>query len=334
MQARRLELKSAEFRREREASWRELDRLLVRIEKGGLRSLGPEDMARLPILHRAAVSSLSVARTISLDQALLRYLESLTARSFFFVYGVKRHAWTAVFRFVSATFPLAVRRFRWHVLLAALFLVGGTVAGFLLTLADQDRYYAFVGEMAQGRTPNSTTEELRKVLYEPEMDAAEELSFFASFLFNNNAQIALLCFSLGFLAGLPVFLLLFTTGLMLGAMLALYHSRGLGLDFLFWVLPHGVSELGAIVLAGAAGLVIAQSLVFPGRHTRLQNLALRSREAGRIALGAVLMLFLAALVEGYFRQLVTSLPVRAVVAAATALAWGLYFTWPRRESAP
>lgn len=68
-------LKSAAFRAEREGSWRELERLLEEVQRGGIHALGPRELSRLPLLYRAAVSSLSVARAISLDRNLLEYLE-------------------------------------------------------------------------------------------------------------------------------------------------------------------------------------------------------------------------------------------------------------------
>ena len=86
-----------------------------------------------------------------------------------FVLGIigitKTGAGRALLGFFAVTFPRAVREYRWPLLLSALFLLGGALAGFLLTLDDPDRYYTFVGAMAQGRTPASTTEELRDVLY-------------------------------------------------------------------------------------------------------------------------------------------------------------------------
>lgn len=327
-------LKSAEFRRERQASWRELDRLLAQVETNGFRALSAEQRMRLPVLHRAAVSALSVARSISLDRALLRYLESLTSRSFFCVYGVKRHAREAVRDFLLRRFPGVVRAFRWQIMVAAASFWSGVLVAFVLTLRDQDLYYAFVSDdMAQGRTPTASTAELRAVLYEPDATAAEALTHFSSFLFSHNAQIGLMSFVLGFLGGVPAFLILFVNGLVLGGMAALYRSRGLGLDFWCWVLPHGVTELLALVLCGGAGFVLGQALVFPGRHARLVSLAQRGRAAGQVALGCVLMLFLAALIEGFFRQWVTSLPVRAGVALATAVLWMLYFGFVGRRAA-
>jgi uncharacterized membrane protein SpoIIM required for sporulation len=326
MRASQLVLKSAEFRRERSDSWRELDRLLAQIETRGFHSLSPTQIMRLPVLHRAAVSALSVARAISLDSALLRYLESLTSRSFFCVYGVKRHPREAARDFLVRRFPEIVRSFRWQLAVAALAFWAGVLTAFVLTRRDSDLYYSFVAEeVAQGRTPTTSTAELRAALYESETTASAALAYFSSFLFSHNAQIGITAFVLGFLGGVPAFVVLFVNGLSLGAMAALYRSRGLGLDFWCWVLPHGVTELLAIALCGGAGFVLGQSLVFPGRHARLVSLAQRGRRAGQVALGCVLMFFLAALVEGFFRQLVTSLPVRAATALATAGLWALYF---------
>jgi uncharacterized membrane protein SpoIIM required for sporulation len=129
-------------------------------------------------------------------------------------------------------------------------------------------------------------------------------------------------------------LLLFTNGLLLGAFAALYQDRGLGLEFWAWILPHGITELLAVVLCGAAGLAMGESLLFPGRHTRLVNLGRRGREAGVLVLGSVLMLLLAGLVEGIFRQTVHSVPLRISVAALSALFWTVYFARVGREEEP
>jgi uncharacterized membrane protein SpoIIM required for sporulation len=154
------------------------------------------------------------------------------------------------------------------------------------------------------------------VLYETKK-SGDGLTVFASYLFTNNAKIGILCFSLGFAAGLPTALLLLYNGLALGAMTALYHSRGLGGEFLAWVAGHGVTELGAVALCGGAGLALGGAILFPGRRRRLDSLAHCGRNAAPLVIGAVLMLLLAALLEGYFRNRVHSVELRWAVAAAT-----------------
>ena len=329
-------LKSYEFRRERQATWAELERLVRQAERWGVRRLKPDQLSRLPVLYHATLSSLSVARAISLDRALLLYLESLSARAYFCVYSPKRHLLDVLAEFFRRSFPQAVRRFRWHVALAALFMISGAVTAHVLTTQNSDWYYTFVGDQyAQGRDPSASTEALRAVLYSSPAEnerLAAVLSNFASFLFTHNARVGMLSFALGFAAGIPVCVLMFTNGLTLGAFSALYSSRGLGIELWAWLLPHGVTELTAIILCGGGGLVLAQSLVFPGRHTRLENLARRGREASVLLVGAIFMLFIAAMLEGYFRQLVQSVPVRLSVAAMTAGIWILYFGLVGRSS--
>lgn len=305
--------------------------MIAKLEAGGVQALTADELARLPSLYRSAASSLAVARAISLDQSLLDYLGALVARAYVAVYDNRRHAGEAIAEFFLARFPRAVRSHFLFLAAAALFLALGTFTGWRLTITDAERYYSFVDEgMAQGRTPSSSTEELRDGLYS-EDPPSSYLGAFASFLFTHNAKVGILCFALGFAAGVPVIFLLFSNGLTLGAMAALYQSRGLGPDFWGWVLPHGVTELAAVCLCAAAGMVLGTSLVFPGPHTRLHNLALRGRGASLLVIGAVAMLVLAGLIEGIFRQVVHDPAVRWSVAGISLAVWLAYFLLAGRK---
>lgn len=330
-------LKSYDFRREREAGWRELETLLARADRGGLSSLEAGELYRLPLLHRAALSSLSVARSISLDRNLVEYLETLCARAHVHVYGGKQSYGATVRRFFFETFPHRVWAMRRAVAVSALLLLLGTACGYLLTLRDPDLFYGFVpAGLAQGRNPTSTREELEEVLYwggrdedgedgENREDGERGLTAFASFLFTHNAQVGLLCFAVGIGAGVPVALLLFSNGVMLGAFAALYARADLALPFWLWILPHGVTELLAVVLCGAAGLRLGASLVFPGRHSRLDSLAVEGRHAAVVVIGCIALFLVAGVIEGYFRQLVQLQSARLALAVATTALWAAYF---------
>ncbi len=323
-------LKSAQFRKEREESWRELEGLLERVERSGLRSLTAEELNRLPVLYRGAVSSLSVASAISLDKNLLDYLNALVGRAYICVYGAKRRVGEAVAEFFRFQFPWVVRRYLAFLAVSLALVVLGTFTGYRMTRADPEMYESFVGGMAQGRDFTTPTEELREILYQ---GAGEEgLPVFATYLFTHNSKVGMQCFALGFAAGVPVIYLLFSTGLMIGAMAALYDSRGLGAEWWAWILPHGVTEIGALCLCGAAGLVIGSAIVFPGRHTRLRNLAIHGREVALLAMGAVVLFFIAGLIEGFFRQLVQDVAVRWALAALTLFFWAVYFVAAGRKA--
>ncbi len=327
----RIRLKSYEFRRERERSWRKLDQLVTQAEQHGVGSLRGKDLMTLPRLYRGALSSLNVARAISLDKNVLEYLEALSQRAYFTVYGVRRHLREVLATFFARAFPATVRQLRWNVLLAGVTLMIGTFAGYEITRRDSDRFYAFVSpEMASGRDPDTSTESLRGALYSTD-HTQDGLGLFASFLFTHNAKVGMLCFALGFVAGIPVFLLLLTNGLALGAFWAVYAERGLGTEFWAWLSPHGVTELLAVVLCSAAGLALARSLVFPGRLPRLASLAQAGRKAGVIVLGAVVMFFVAGLIEGIFRQTVHDVPTRYALATLTAVFWVWYLGFVGRD---
>lgn len=325
-------LKSAAFRAEREASWKELEALVDRAGRRGIRQLDAAELTRLPGLYRAAVSSLSVARAISLDRNVVEYLDSLCARAYLLVYANRRALSEALGDFFGRRFPALVRASRRHVAIAAACLAAGTVVGFALVIGDPERYYDFVSPALAGdRSPTASTEALRAALY-AEPDASKMLASFAMFLFGHNAQIGMLAFAVGFAGAVPAGALVFSNGLMLGAFAALYHGRGLSLELWAWLLPHGVTELLAVVLCGAAGLAVGQALLFPGRLPRLAGLARRGREAGAIVLGCVALFFLAGLVEGIFRQLVHSVAVRYLVAGSTAAGWTAYFVLSGRRA--
>jgi len=327
-------LKSAQFRREREAAWQELEALVARVEVSGLRGLTADELERLPTLYRGAVGALSVAQSVSLDRGLLDYLSALVGRAYLCIYGTKGGAGGTVLGFFRRGFPAAVRAHVLFVAAAVLFLGLGVLTGWRLTLSDPERYYSFVDEdLAQGRTPTASTAELRAVLYGAGSRNTSLLGVFATFLFTHNAKVGILCFALGFAAGLPVLFLLFSNGLVLGSMAALYQSRGLGTEFWAWILPHGITELGAVCLCGAAGLVLGTSLVFPGPRTRLRNLAERGRRASVLVIGAVAMFLLAGLIEGIFRQRVQAEPVRWLTAGVTLAFWTVYFLLAGRRSA-
>jgi uncharacterized membrane protein SpoIIM required for sporulation len=317
-------LKSAQFRREREEAWRELEMLLERVESKGLRDLTATELNRLPVLYRGAASSLSVATAISLDKNLLDYLTALVGRAYVSIYGARRRPQDAVAEFFRHDFPAVVRRYAGFIALSLGLVALGVLAGYRMTATDPERYYSFVDDdRAEGRNPAASTKELRDVLYSG--GEGHHLSVFAAFLFTHNSKVGMLCFALGFAAGVPVVFLLLYTGLELGAMAALYASRGLGPEFCAWILPHGVTEIGALCLCGAAGMVLGRALVFPGRHTRLRNLALQGREVALLAVGSVVMFLIAGGIEGFFRQLVQNVTVRWSLAAVTLVFWAWYF---------
>jgi uncharacterized membrane protein SpoIIM required for sporulation len=327
-----LELKSAQFRREREGAWRELEALVERAERSGVESLDGGSLTRLPTLYRATLSSLSVARAISLDRNLLDYLEALSARAYLSVYGVRERPGPLLAAFFAWRLPAAVRGAWRQIALVAAVMLGGALAAWLLTMADASYYGSFVSpDMHGGRTYQATTEDLRATLH-ASGKGTDQLSAFAAALFSRNAGIGMLSFALGFALGVPTLALVFYNGLMLGAFLALFQSHGLLVEVGGWLSIHGPTELTALVLSGAAGLKLAGAILFAGREPRLTRLARDGRDAAIVMMGAVLLFLLAGLLEGVGRQTILDMALRYLLGWSVFAALVAYFCQAGRRT--
>ena len=325
-----LTLKSHRFRKERETEWRRLEALLARAEKSSAAALSDDEIIALPVLYRSALSSLSVARAISLDQALIAYLESLCTRAYFFVYGTRTTFAKRIVAFFKRDWPRAAQDLWLETLIAAAVMALGAAAAYMLFMRDSTWFYSFVSPgLAGGRGPAAATEELRSTLFSDEQSG---LSIFATFLFTHNAQIALFAFALGFAFCLPAAFLVFTNGMMLGAFIALFGSRGLSIEFGGWLFIHGTTELFAIALAGAAGFRLGWTLAFPGQRSRVDAMSAAGRKAAIVMTGVVIMLGVAGALEGVGRQVLTDTGLRYAIGAFALLFWLLYLYLPRTEA--
>lgn len=319
-------LKSLDFREKRKASWEMLEKLLSRIESKGLHSLQPEELLHLAKLYRTTCSSLYIARNISLDKNLHEYLENLVSKGYLAIYCTKPVMESAFRRFFLHDFPQLVHKYMLFHVAAFLLMMAGLLIGYFAVQSDSAYYYTFVDRsLAAERTPYSSKQQLADALKGGRDTDAAVRTTFASQLFTHNTKVGFLCFTLGIVLGLPTIYLLFQNGAMLGAMSCIYHNQWLASSWWAWILPHGITELLAIILCGGAGLMIASSLIYPGKYGRTHQLKLMGRDAGLTVMGTVALFFIAGLIEGYFRQ--TDLPdlPRYMLAFTTFCFWLYYF---------
>ena len=325
------------FRAEREADWIAFDALLTRLEKRGAKGLSSEELLQLPVLYRATLSSLSIARATSLDKALLDHLEALSMRGYFLIYGVRQSRLDRMTRFFTRDWPLAVQAVWKETLIISLIIILGALTSWLLVTNQPEWYYNFVDEgMSGGRDPRATAEFLKSTIGHGKAatdDDGGALHVFATFLFTHNSGVSIMSFALGFAFGIPTMMLEFYQGISLGAMLAVFTGKGLGYDFGGWLFIHGTTELFAAALSGAAGLRIGAAVVFPGARSRLQAASDAGRTAGKVMVGVIIMLLVAGLLEGFGRQLITDTPMRYGIGTVMLLFWLGYYYIPRRGAA-
>jgi len=321
-------LKSSRFRKEREKSWRQLERIIKKMESGNSRSISDQEMIALPGLYRSALSSLSVARATSLDQSVVQYLESLSTRAYFILYGTRTSLAKRIGGFFVRDWPNAAQDLWKETVASFLVIAVFTVISYVLVMTNIDWFYSLMpGAMGEMRNPAASTEYLRGTLFDGSSD--DSLSSFSAFLMSHNSKVAIMAFALGFAFCIPTAFFMAMTGCMLGSFVALFADRGLGVEAAGWLFIHGTTEIGAIILAGAAGFHIGLSLAFPKDKPRLESASAAGRKGAVLMAGVVVMLIIAGLLEGFARQLVKSTQLRYTIGGGMLFLWCIYLYLPR-----
>jgi len=316
------------FVEEREQDWRRLKLLCDRADASPALLHGTE-LRELVRLYRRVSGDLALVRTRSANSELIEFLNGLCARAYAIVY---RPRGTGLRKAMGAAAVQAARTVRRR---AAFVLASGAMLlGFAL--------FAFV---AMERIPDSretfVPEQMEEVFDHWKRGDLEERSSSESFAMTlfysgNNPMAAV---STGAIAagtfGIGTLEILRVNGGMLGALS--WDMRSVGkLGFLYAsIMPHGVTELSGLVIAGGAGFVLGWALLRPGRRSRGDALREAGKDAVVLLATAVALMFIAAPIEGFF-SFNPRVPEWAKLsfAALTAAAWAAFWIGYGRKGEP
>jgi uncharacterized membrane protein SpoIIM required for sporulation len=289
----------AEFVDTRRPRWDTLERLLNKAEASGLRSLSLDEARQLSRLYRGTSSDLLWVRSRAGSADVSEYLNDLVGRSYALTYPGRRARWADVWGFLSRGFPVLMRQEIRAFLAACLLTFGGFGFGYLGMIFDPHAAEYLVPEQHQKLDPKERARDAAK----GEVAGPDQQAAFASFLFTHNIEVAMLCFALGITVGVGTAVLLFINGLMLGSLAEVYASKAMTGWFWAWILPHGIPELTAICISGAAGFVLARGLAAPSGLTRRVALRKEAVVAVQMMLGTLALFVLAGLIEGSISQI-------------------------------
>jgi uncharacterized membrane protein SpoIIM required for sporulation len=278
---------------QREKSWKEMNTLLQKAEKGGIKNLNAAEIRQMASLYRSVSADLARARTQKVGDRLIQNLQALASRGYSQIYqGSRRQEWQAVREFIAWGFPAAVQRSGGYIALAtALFVFAGLVSWWL---AWRDpTFIALV-------VPDSLIEQVRDrgELWMGRIIGVEPYA--SSAIMINNIKVSFSALAGGMSAGLLTAYIMLLNGVLIGTLGALVGQNNLAIPFWAFVFPHGALELPAIFLAGGAGFLLARSLLFPGRYRRADALKVYGAEAAQLVFGLVPMLVIAGIIEGFF----------------------------------
>ncbi|WP_300342221.1 stage II sporulation protein M [Nesterenkonia sp.] len=262
--------------------WDRLDRLARRSR------LSAAEADELLLLYQRTSTHLSIVQAAEPDSPVAAQLSVRLGRARAHLTGGGENPLTAMAYFFTQTLPVAFYRLRWlTVVIAVLFLAVAAAAGYwthqhpqldMIMPAEARQQYAQQGFV--------------------DYYSEHPSSSFASQVWTNNAWIAAQCVAFGVSGIWPLFIL-GVNSVSVGIAAGVMYEQGAAADFWLSILPHGLMELTAIFVAAAAGLRIFWAWVAPGQRTRLSALAGEARRLITVAIGLVLVLLVAGVVEGF-----------------------------------
>ncbi|GAB4284997.1 MAG: stage II sporulation protein M [Coriobacteriia bacterium] len=306
-------------------AWVRLGTAVETVRRHGVASLGGADLKRMHEDYRRTATDLAYAQTHYPGSEIVEYLNRLVALAHAELYGTSRHRLASIVRFIATGYPRLVRANLRPLLISAALLTGAMALGFVLAQTDLDVARLLVPET------------FREIVAAPRPGGAGLPAALApavsSGITANNIQVSLMAFAGGMTFGALTVYALLMNGVLLGVLAGAFAAAGHSLSFWALIVPHGAIELPAIALAGAAGLKLAGSLLFPGDRTRGQALKAVSADAVRLVLGVIPLLVVAGLIEGFITPRPFEPVAKLAFGAAMAALLALYIGLPGRGEA-
>ena len=295
-------------------AWDRLARLTSQA-RHGLSRLQPDEIDELVALYQRVSAHLSHARSAYQDPGLTMRLTTLISEASGVIYRGRSRPGRAVADFFIWRFPAAVYQSgRFIAASAALMFVPALTLGIWLANSDRALDVAW-------------PEALREAMIEEDFESyysSDTATNFSTQVTVNNIQVAFEAFAAGILLCIPTALILAVNGAYLGEVAGLFTAVGEQGKFYGLVLPHGLLELTAVVLAGAAGLRMGWAIIAPGDRGRGEALGIEARRSVVIVLGLVVAFMGAGFIEGFVTGRVSSTALRVGIGVAAEL---LFVTW-------
>jgi uncharacterized membrane protein SpoIIM required for sporulation len=243
------------------------------------------------------VNDLGYARTFYPHSKVTVYLNKLASGFYLDIYKNKKEETSRIVKFWKKELPLVVRKYHREILYSFLFFLFFALIAAFSAANDQTFIRGVLGNGYVEMTEQNIAKGDPFGVYKEQ----GQLSMFL-WIAVHNVQVSFMIFISGILAGLGTIWLLFNNGVMLGAFQYFFFSRGLGWKSVLVIWIHGTLEISSIIISGAAGIVLAKSLLFPGTFKRLPSLKRGARDGIKMMIGLVPVFIMAAFLEGFITR--------------------------------
>jgi uncharacterized membrane protein SpoIIM required for sporulation len=260
----------------------------------------PDELAERFVI---ITDDLAYAKTFYPQSKTTSYLNGLAAGFHQSIYKNKKEKTNRFVYFWQFELPLLFKKYHNQILYSFIFFTAFFFIGILSAKYDT----AFIRSVLGDDYVNMTNENISKGDPFGVYKSQNEFLMFWM-IAKNNITVTALTFVLGITFSVGTLFNLFKNGLIVGCFQYLFISKGLAIKSILVIWIHGTLEISTIILAGAAGLVMGNSILFPKTYTRFESLKKGALDGLKIMLGVVPIVVTAAIFESFVTRH-TEMPV-------------------------
>jgi len=254
-------------------------------------TINPEE---LTIIYLDLTDDLSYALTYYPDSRLTAYLNELAGMAHRKIYKTKKESGSAILRFYLKEFPLMFYNYRKYLLWSFLAFALFTLIGIYSTSQNTDFARWIMGNAYVDMTLENIDKGDPMAVYKQ----ANEVDMFLGITINN-IKVALFTFMMGLLFGLGTLYYLMRNAIMLGAFQYFFYEHGVFWESIRTIWIHGTIEISVIIVAGAAGFIMASGILMPGTYPRSYAFKQKARDGLKVMISTIPFFIIAGFLEGF-----------------------------------
>jgi uncharacterized membrane protein SpoIIM required for sporulation len=243
------------------------------------------------------VNDLGYSKTFFPHSKVTQYLNGLASRIYLGIYRNKKEESSRIVRFWKKELPLVVRKYHREILYSFLIFILFAVIAAFSAAHDENFVRGVLSDTYVDRTEENIAKGDPFGVYKGESSWTMFLGIAL-----NNIEVSFMVFISGFFLSVGTVWNLFKNGVMVGAFQYYFFSRGLGWKSILVIWLHGTLEISSIIIAGGAGLILGNSILFPGTHKRIRSLRRGAKDGLKLMIGLIPIFITAAFIEGFITR--------------------------------
>lgn len=248
----------------------------------------------LSALYVEITDHLSYAQTFYPKSNTLNYLNGISVLAHQKIYKTKRESRKRFITFYTKEFPLFFAQYQKQLLIAFVTFAIFTIIGAYSAATDGDFVRLILGDGYVNKTLQNIEDGDPMRIYK-EMNALN-MSLGITI---NNIRVALMAFAFGLFLSLGTLFIIMRNAIMLGSFQYFFYDQGLLWESARTIWIHGTIEISVIIIAGCAGLVLGNSILFPGTYSRVQSFVRGAKDGVKILISTIPFFIVAGFLEGF-----------------------------------